>query len=447
MMHLESDPNDPTRAASRVRLVLLRDLMQSVDNEYELSSWIFNRVSERKCNVYWRLPWNKFVFSWLGDDLWEGEKVSLMRNQPHTDPQMWKERPEVRVVRIASESATLFKSQRSVNILTFPDGLFTPADVAADTGLFQATKFAGQLRVSDASQPAPMASIYDVCHPEEGFTKIYVEDLYLEESMRGDIRDHFDDTPSQEITPYMVRMDLKPGYRSKKRHLDAATADTNEPVRISDYTTTGNDEPDDGDPYGLKGRCDGVFALYLAAERCGRNPAFANASRAEERKQVAREVFDNVFDEMNSKTVNTRAQPIRTLYGKTRREHAIRLIDPSFNYNEGRDQEVRIDWPPAQGRALLDMPDEKRQPFVTDMLRLIIGGAAFWLSLKTTPPASGTTMNDALSRWLEDHGVIGTQNLDTALSAITWNGQAFQTVPKHARRSKGPAQSAVELPT
>lgn len=128
-MSLASEPSESVRSASRVRLVPLNDLVQQVDNEDEFRVWIFDRVARGECNIYWRVLWPLCAFFDRRDEV----SFSL-RARPDTDPDMWKERPDVRFVRLTTRDAQQFKTHDAVKVAYFEQGLFLPDDVAANTG-------------------------------------------------------------------------------------------------------------------------------------------------------------------------------------------------------------------------------------------------------------------------------------------------------------------------
>lgn len=459
-MILATDPNDPTRQTSRVSLARLIGLMEKVKNEDELRAWIFDRVLAKKYNIYWQLPRGMFAFSWMGEEAWIGEKSQTMQLRPHTDSEMWQERPEVRFVRLDKELAEKFRNNERIRVLSFLDGLFIPNDVAANTGLLEATDFSGRLRVSHASHPAPHAQIDSVykspelfedvnaIHPDQDFAKVYFIDLYVEDSIREDIRNNFNDSPSQEITPYMRALDQKPGYNSgKHRYTDYLACDTNAVVQPESASINPEKEPiEDGDPYELKGHCDSVYMLYLTTERCSRNPAFVGASKPDERKKIAHETFDQLLNEMMKGDGDqcARKSKLSDLFKQTRLNYALRLIDPEYDHNRGRPEEDRGEWPPELGKEFLAQPDTLRRQFVTPVLALIIGGAKHWQQL-ATPSAGSPTKQQALQQWLEDHGLTGTDELKTAFALIAWYGANSKNIPippKFAKPSTSRDQAA-----
>lgn len=444
-MSLASEPSESVRSASRVRLVPLNDLVQQVDNEDEFRVWIFDRVARGECNIYWRVLWPLCAFFDRRDEV----SFSL-RARPDTDPDMWKERPDVRFVRLTTRDAQQFKNLDVVSVVSFRDGLFVPEDVAANTGLLEAINFSGKVRVSDPSRPAPETPIDSAYHSKQDAIKVLLTELYVEDSVRDDIRDHFDDSPSQEITPFMLACGLKPGWNSKtsrgvevKPRQADVTSPSVETVPVAAPPQSDSKHASEGDPYQLQGRCDGVYMLYLIAKRCSMDPKFVSASKSSERKELARKAFARLLNEMaeGGDDQRIRKSKLSDLFRKTRLNYALRLIDPQFNHELGREKE-QLEWPTPQGKALLAQPDTRRQAFVTDMLRLIMGGAEYWLDIRATRPANGGTNGAALQQWLEDHGLTGVEELKTAFAAITWNGQTFQIPPKFAKQPTSRGRTA-----
>ncbi len=445
-MSSASEPSEPTRSTSRVRLVPLSDVIQEVDNEDEFRVWIFDRVARGECNIYWRLKWPLCAFFDRRDEMPLG-----LRARSDAHPEMWRERPEVKFVRLATEDAQKFKTQDAVPVATFQEGLFVPDDVAANKGWLEAINFSGKIRVSHPDRPAPEVPTDSKYHPEQDLIKVWYNELYVECSARDDVHNLFDDSPSQEITPYMLACGLKPGWNSKasqgvevKPRRADVTLSSVETEPVVAPPQTGTKDANEDDPYELQGRCDGVYMLYLTAERCSTDPEFVSASKPDDRKKIARETFNQLLDEMaqGGDAERTRQKNLRKLYGATRLDFALHLIDRDYDPNRGLPKEKWRDWPTTKGKALLARRDVRRQAFVTSMLRLIIGGARYWILLSKRPPKGDTTKLNALRIWLEDHGLTGVAELATASALITWNGQGFQTPPKFAEPSTSRDQAA-----
>lgn len=200
--------------------------------------------------------------------------------------------------------------------------------------------------------------------------------------------------------------------------------------------------------------------LYRTAERCALHPEFISASKAandkeatakaKEWKKIALETFNQLLGEMAkaSDEENQLQRKLQSLFGATRLNYALHLIDPGYNHNNGRPAGERGKWPPAMGEEFLAQPDARRQEFVTPMLALIIGGAEYWLQIATEAPAGRTTKQQALQQWLEDRGLTGRQELETAFAVIAWksNVDSMPTPPKFAKPSTSRGQAAVARP-
>ncbi len=450
-MSSASEPTEPTRSTSRVRLVPLSDVIQEVDNEDEFRVWIFDRVARGECNIYWRLKWPLCAFFDRRDEMPLG---LLARSDAH--PEMWRERPEVKFVRLATDDAQKFKTQDAVPVATFQEGLFVPDDVAVNKSWLEAINFSGKIRVSHPDRPAPEVPTDSKYHPEQDLIKVWYDELYVEEATSDDVRRFFDDCPIQEITPYMLACGLKPGWNSKTsrgvevkpRRADVTLSSVEtEPVTVPPQT--GTKDANEDDPYELQGRCDGVYMLYLTAQRCSMDPEFARASKPDDRRKIAHDTFERLLDEMMKRggDQRTRKSKLSDLFRKTRLNYALRLIDPEFDHNAGRSADDRCEWPPTVGKLFLAPPDPRREEFVTPMLALIIGGAEYWLQL-AKPAAGSPTKQQALQQWLEEHGLTGTDELKTAFAVIAWNSNvtSIPAPPKFAKLSTSRDRAAMEPP-
>jgi hypothetical protein len=200
------------------------------------------------------------------------------------------------------------------------------------------------------------------------------------------------------------------------------------------------------DPYELKGRSDGVYILYRTTQHCAKNPEFSSDD-VSKRHRIALTTFEQLLEEMSKgdDVENKRYKNLQKLYGPTRLNHALVLIDPKYNPRNGiKGGLTRADWPPVKGKSFLAQPDDRRKPFVSDMLALIIGGVETWIDLGANFP-EGQTKQQVLLAWLLDHGVANVGQLKTVFAAICWNGSgAIPTPPKSAPPSPSNAPLATK---
>jgi len=413
-MSVVSQPVDAEPSQSRIRLVPIQELLSQVSDSCDLEEWIFKQASQGLCRLYWPIPWDRCAFS-----------APSYEDEP--DDQglkawtYWKQRPEVKFARVDPKFAEQISTQYRAYISSFPDGLFVPGDVTADSGVLQPTAFKVCIRVSLHTQLTP---------PADDANEVTRDKLYVDESFLTQVRAHFDDTSSASAAHYTTTVPTGMVSASIRTESPEIVGRTASPTQADTNTQLESSPADGDDPYRLKGRVDAVYLLYRIAERCAHHPEYKCAPSSEKRKKIAKEVFEQLLGEMGT---STSGRQMRRLFGKTRLNYALHLINPDFDHIRGRPEEKRTDWPPALGKSLLAQPDERRRQFVTDMLRLIIGGAEQWLSFDASPPAN-ITKHQALRQWLEDHGITGAQELKETFAIITWNGKSPQTPPRFAGR-------------
>jgi hypothetical protein len=440
-MSVTSDRDDAVHVNPRVGLIQLKELLDQANKPHELRRWIFERAEHELCRVYFPLPW--LVFAFPGP---EGCASVCLQTPTETNPDMWKERNEIKFVRLAPKVAGQFRDRGRIDVPYFPDGLFVPRDVSVDSGLLEATTFSTWLHVLNTLYLAPIG---EASHPDQNVrdcVTITVNDLFVEDSVRDDVHNHFDGSPPTEPNAFEIARGTKPTSRpSVAKPAVAATTLTD---AVPEALTTAPESTDvrADDPYGLKGRSDGVYMLYLTAERCSTDPEFVSASKPDDRRKIARETFEQLLTEVASRGRDERARKskLSDLFGKTRLNYALHLIDPEYDHNNGRPLEERGKWPPAMGEEFLAQPDARRQDFVTPMLALIIGGAEYWLQLAKESPAGRTTKQQALQQWLEDHGLTGRQELETVFAVIAWKSDvdSIPTPPKFAKPSRSRGRPA-----
>lgn len=431
---------DAAPSRSRVRLVPLADLLGQANDAHALEKWLFQQASQGLCRLYWPIPWNRCAFSGPFDkDIPLDRGLERWPTRDETNPDCWKERPEVKYVRIAAKFSERISARFRAYVLLFRDGLFVPSDVTADSGLLEPTTFKARIRVSMHTQPAPRTSTLgcDQAPPyledTDDATLVTRDNIYVEEGMWEQARAYLKQPSSLSATALAHIEAIQIEHPStataaaiRVQHADGpATGECMDTVAAASYVT---------DPFKLRGRADGLYVLYLTAQRCAANPAYRNATKPEERKKFAKQAFDQVLAGIADDSVSKLQVGMHKLYGKTRLNYALRLIDPAYDHNRGRPKGQWLDWPPGPGRALVDQPDERRQDFVTDMLRLLIGGAEQWLRYKEVPPVGHSTKSKALKHWLIEHGITGSGEVKTAFAVITWNGHRPQPLPGSATR-------------
>jgi hypothetical protein len=438
-MSVTNGPVDVVKPTTRIRLVLLKVLIDRANDSYALRKWIFELASRDLCRIYWPIEWRLCAFSGPGENVepFDGPmttRVSMLE----TNPNNWIPRPEVKFVRIASHLAEQFSDRRRVPISLFPDGLFLSDDVTGTSKLLEATAFTARIRVSLHTQPAPVAETNGISDQDlRNAVEVDFNELHVEESVGGYISDHFVDILDTANTP------SKHATGKNQAQNSIATKAAIEAVKSSfAITDVASEAPETSvieapDPYGLKGRSGGVYVLYQTAERCAGNAAFASAAKAQERIGIALKTFSEIMDERASagREENKRQEKLRQFLSKTRLNSARRLIDPHYLYNNGRTLKQQGEWPPAAGQTFLAQQDIRRQTFVTDMLRLMIGGVERWHDLDLSDFPKDTTRQEVLRHWLEKHGVAGTGVLKTAFEVITWNGGGVPALPKYDKLS------------
>lgn len=435
-MSVTSEHVDATQTKPPICLVPLKKLLDKANKPFELRRWIFEQAGRELCRVYVPLPPFWFAFPEP-----EGGASVSMQTSSEANPNAWKKQAEIKFVRLAPKDAEQFGKRGRMDVYHFPDGLFVPNDVSVDSGDFESTTFSGWLRVSSTLAGGPSYSDQNV----QNFLTIMVNDLFVEDSVRNDVRSHFDDSPPTQPLPLDIACGKKLVSHSSVDEPTVPTPQSTDAIPPVVTTLPENTDVIADDPYGLKGRCDGVYVLHLTAERCSKDPNFVGASKPSERKKIAHGKFADLLDEMakGSNEDNARQKRLRQLYGATRLNYALRLIDREFDHNAGRTADDRGEWPPSVGKEFLADPDPRRQEFVTPMLALIIGGAEYWLQL-AQPPAGSPTKQQALQRWLIDHGITGTDELKTAFAMIAWNGNvnSIPSPPKFAKPSTSRDQTA-----
>jgi hypothetical protein len=432
-MSVTNGPVDAAKPTTRIRLVLLKDLIDRANDSDALRKWIFEHASRDLCRIYWPIEWRLCAFSGPGENVgpFDGPmttRVSMLE----TNSNNWIARPEVKFVRIASRLAEQFSDRRRVLISIFPDGLFLSDDVTGTSKLLEATAFTARIRVSLHTQLAPVAETNGTSDQDLwNAVEVDFNELHVEDSVGDYIHDNFVDIPDTADTPYKLatRNNQAPKSNATKAAIDAAK-------NSHAVTDVASEAPDtsvveDPDPYGLKGRCDGVYALYLTARRCAMNPAISSAAKAHERLDIALECFKHVLAEMAGagEQENTRQKMLLKFFGKTRLKNALHLIHPEYDHHNGRSKDG--EWPPPAGKKFLAQPDPRRQSFVSDMLALIIGGAEYWLNIKPSSLAEDETKQSDLQTWLVKRGANGREELQTSFAMITWKNGRFQTPPKY----------------
>jgi hypothetical protein len=431
-MNVTKGPFDAAVLTTRIRLLPLNHLLDKANKPDELRRWILERAGHDLCRVYFPLPWMTFAFPWP-----EAVAPNPLGLQPETGFDGWKERTEIKFVRLAPEVVGQFQYRGRMDVRLFPDGLFVPNDLPVNSELLEATTFSTGLRVMNALYLWPVGQTNQPDSDLRDCVTIMSNDLFVEDRVRNDVRDHFDDSPRTERTPYERATGIEEAPKS-----NATNSAIDEAKSSHTATDVANKAPEtsvveDPDPYGLKGRSDAVYALYQTAEWCARNPEFASAAKAQERLGIALKTFSEIMDGRASagREENNRQEKLRHFLSKTRLNSALRLIDPHYVYNNGRTLKQQGEWPPAAGQTFLAQQDIRRQTFVTDMLRLMIGGVERWHDLDLSDFPKGTKRQAVLQRWLEKHGVAGTGVLKTAFEVITWNGGGVPALPKYDKLS------------
>ena len=431
------DDAETGRTSSRTSVFLLTNVLNQASDPRALRNVILEGVSNKTYRLYWPVPADRIAFS-RSNDRSDPHYRKPMSFWDERNPEAWTRRPDVKFVGLLPNLAQHFLEitsifQHPVFELNFEGGLFIPDDLSVSSQLFEATEFTTQLRLS---HPDRLDRVTDQGTPSS-MVEIKFHELYLDENTLNHVRGYLQDLPSASAATSTATSPTHteaPPEITEPAATAAAVAGTTPPTTLTEESAH-NARTDD--PYELKGRSDAVYVLYLTAARCAHNQAFKEELNPKKRRVIAKSVFDELLNEMMNGSDEERAlqKRLRTLFGKIRLRSALILIDPEYSPNAGQDEKNWVDdWPPAQGKAFLAEPDQRRQPFVTDMLRLIICGVDQWLSLKTTPPPDGGTQQEALGQWLVAHGVIRTQGFRTAFAVITGSDSSIPSLPKYAAR-------------
>lgn len=423
--------SDGTPSPSRVRLVPLEALLDRASDRQELEWWTLKQASQGQCRIYWQVPWDRCAFSGpFDEDIPVDRGLTAWPTRDETLPACWKARPEVKFVRIGGKFMESLAKNCYAYPLSFPDGLYVPGDVTHDSGVLAPTTYKVRIRISLHTTPAPrtdssgsdVAPAYLVGTAE--VPEVDRRALWVEEGLVAELDPYFQGSPLPSIV-LTVAKEADPICSVEPASTASASVS---PTKSRNFVG-------EADPYRLSERAPALYALYTTSRLCASAPDYKSAATSAKRRKVAKETLSQQLTEIEASGARTpQTRNIRRLFGKTRIASAIRLIDIHYDHNCGREKRNWIEWPTLQGKAILDEHDDRRKTFVTDILRLMIAGADFWHELSLSPPLHGSTKQQALQLWLEEHGFIGTDELKTAFAIITWNGQAPQIPPKFASR-------------
>lgn len=418
-----------------IRLTRLWDVLNQAKNWNELCKWFINHAGSGRYQMYWKVPSGYTVLSGAHSPF----DFGLSTSSPQL-PAAWSVLPKVKFVRLApgvvekvARQAYLEGSNAKppVWIDRFLGGLSVPDDVSMPGGLlYEALPVTVELHIASANPTATNAwEMMDVLA-----TQVFVDD-----SVYDEIRQQLKDAPSAEDHADQSKTATASATTHPEAQRTPAVAASVDPL---------GDATNIDDPYELKGRSDGVYTLYLTAERCARNPAFKQELNSKIRREIAHKVFDQMLNEMamGGEAESLIQKKLRQLFTAIRLNHALRLIDPEYDHNSGRAKHQCDEWPPAPGKAYLARPDQRRLKFVSAMLALIIGGTEQWLKFSSKLPAAGGTKQAALQQWLQDHGLTGTDELKTAFAVIAWSsaGGSIPTPPKYTKQSTSRVRADAE---
>ncbi len=415
-----------------IRVTRLWDVLQRAKNWNELCTWFFNHAGSGRYQMYWKVPSGYNVV--CGTPFAVGLGTSVGSVVSPKLPLAWSLLPKVKFVRLdpslveqVARQAYLEGSYAKPPIWAdrFPGGLSVPDNISSPSREYEALPVTVELHIASAKPTSTNAwEILDV-DP----TQVFIGD-----SVYDHIQPLLKDAPNVDIDVNATRSNSSTAAPRREGHEVSAAGST-----INDTpSTAASEEPQRSathtdDPYELKGQAEGVYALYVTAERCARSPAFGQETNPKKRRAIAHEIFNALLDEMENGSAQERAQQkkLKAFFRQERLDHALGYMDPEYHPNIGFCRSEWIeDWPTAQGKAFLAQPDTRRDEFVKPMLAIIIGGVHHWIALKAKPLSPGPTKQLELWQWLEGCGLVRPKVLRKVFEIIAWNGNSTPQLPE-----------------